>query len=147
MKKQKHQTAVPLVAGTPIQLGGRDYVMPPMSIDDAELYWGRLEAAAAGGLLNEMKLTATLVTACLRRNYPEVTEADVRPHVDFDNWAALSAAVFGSGSFRAWCDQQRAKATAGNPLAPQPTAAAGTGAPSAPASPPPPAGTSETSAS
>lgn len=141
--KRPH-VAAPLVDGTPVQLGGRQYVMPPLNAVDAARYWDRIEAAEHGKTVENLNLTVTLVTACLRRNYPAITEDDVAPHVDLDNLRALSAAVLGRGAFRAWLDQQKAEAL-GNAPAPQPAPAAGTGAPSTPASPPPPAGTSETS--
>jgi hypothetical protein len=124
--------------GLPVAFGSVSYVMPCLNAATARKYWDRIVAQQNGTEPDPLGLTAALVAACLRRNYPEITDAQVEEFVDFDNVDELSVKCFGKGAFQAWCTRM---ATEGNVGAPQPTtSAAGTGAPSMPPSPPPPDG-------
>lgn len=131
--------------GLPVVLGGRQYVLPPISAKAGKAYWQRIQAMQAGTDPDPLGLVADLVVACLRRNYPEVDADEVADLVDMDNMDELSAKVFGAGAFRRWCAMQQ-PAAEGNAQAPQPTVA-GTGAPSTHPSPPPPDGDGPTSTS
>lgn len=137
-------TDKPLLPGLPVMLGGIEYAMPSLSVAASRRYWDRIQAMERGDEPDPLGLTVALVAACLKRNYPEITEDEVAEHVDMDNVDELGAKCFGRGSFRAWCE--RMAAASGNPVAPQPSEAAGTGAPSTQPSAPPPAGDSTTSA-
>lgn len=123
--------------GLPITLGGQAYTMPCINAATSRLYWQRIVAMQSGHEPDPLGLVAALVLACLRRNYPQLTEDDVEDHLDLDNLDELSTKVFGAGAWAKWCEAQ---ATSGNPTAPPATAIAGTGAPSTPASPLPPDG-------
>ena len=131
--------------GQTVELGGVHYVMPPLSLRQAEVYWPRMEAlqAGAGSPLQALKVAAEVAHACLQRNYPELALATVSDAVDMDNFEQLLAAAAGGRSFRAWLASVEPHPE--RPL-PPPPAADGTGAPSTPASPPPPAGASSASA-
>lgn len=133
--------------GQAITLAGVAYTMPAINAATAKRYWARIEAMKAGVEPDPLGLVADLVHACLRRNYPEIDAEHVAECVDLDNMDALSSACFGAGAFRRWSAMQLAlqQAEAGNPIAPQPMATAGTGALSTQPSPPPPAGGSPTS--
>lgn len=130
--------------GLPITLGGQAWTMPSLSARAARQYWPRIAAMERGEEGDPLGLVAALVGACLRRNYPEVTDEQVADWIDMDNFEELSIKVFGRGSFARWAASQ---AAAGNvpPPAPATAPGAGTGAPSTPPSPPPPAGDSATS--
>jgi hypothetical protein len=145
--------AAPLrFTGLPVELGGVQYTMPPLSARAARLYWPRMQAMQRGEEPEPLQLAAEVVHACLARNYPDLSQEQVEDLVDLGNSEELLAKAGGSGSFKRWCDQQRALAiargeTPGNEVPqPQPTPD-GTGAPSTPQSPPPPAGASATSTS
>lgn len=129
--------------GLPVSLGGIEYTMPSLNVAASRLYWPRIKAMERGEEEDPLDLTVKLVTACMQRNYPEITEAEVAQHVDMDNVDELGAKCFGKGSFAAWC--ARMVAAPGNAQAPQTTEQAGTGAPSTQPSPLPPAGDSTTS--
>ena len=132
-----------LLPGLPVTLGGVAYTMPSINARAAKAYWPRVEAMQNGNEPDPLGLVAEMVHACLLRNYPEITFDTVQDGVDMDNLDELSAKVFGKGAFRKWCDAQASEA--GNAAAPPTLATAGTGAPSTPASPPPPVGDPSTS--
>lgn len=129
--------------GLPVELAGVVYTMPSLNAAAAKRYWPRIQAMEANTEPDPLGLVASLVHACLLRNYPDLPEAVVSENVDMDNFEQLSSKVFGAAAFRKWCDAQAA--AQGNAEAPQPQATAGTGAPSTPASPPPPGTDSPTS--
>lgn len=140
--------------GQIVVLGGNEYVMPPLNLRQAQLYWPQMAALQDGGTspLQALELAADVAHACLVRNYPELPRATVDDWVDLDNFEQLLAAAGGGRSFKAWLETVRVE-TGGSPPGnepPQPTtptAPDGTGAPSMPASPPPPAGDSSASTS
>lgn len=133
--------------GIPVVLGGKSYTMPPLNAVVARRYWERILALETGDDPDPLGLAVTLVTACLRRNHPEVTEDWVAEHLDLDNHSRLASMTLGRGAFQRWCEAnpgQRGNVPAPQPQ-PQPMGQAGTGAPSMPASPRPPAGDIPTS--
>jgi hypothetical protein len=137
--------------GVFVMLGADARILPALSAAAARLHWDRIRAMEQGSEPDPIGLTVSLVTACLQRNYPEVTQEWVADRVDMENWELLSVAVFGRGAYRRWVDAQKAlQAQRGDPEgnlpAPQPMPVAG-GAPSTPASPPQPAGATATSTS
>lgn len=140
--------------GQVVVLGGNEYVMPPLSLRQAQVYWPQMASLQDGGFspLQALELAADVAHACLVRNYPELPRANFGEWVDLDNFEQLLAAAGGGRSFKNWLETVRAEtegAPAGNarPQPPTPTATDGTGAPSTPASPPPPAGDSSASTS
>jgi hypothetical protein len=144
MKQQKQAQSL-ACEGLSITLGGRPWVMPSLNATSAKRHWERIQAMENATERDPIGLTVTLVAECLRRNYPSLSDEWVSDHVDMDNWESLSAAVFGRGAFRRWADKQRARDAGdaqGNAEALQ---ILGTGAPSMPALPLPPAGPSSTS--
>lgn len=143
----------PLHDGVQVTIGGEQLVLPPMSAKTARAHWDRIQAMQQPGAMplpDQLDLTIDLVLACLLRNYPEMTHDRVADHVDVANYDELSAMCFGRGSWLRWVEMQAV--LQGNGMAPQTLTTAGapadgTGAPSTPASPPPPAGDPETSTS
>lgn len=133
-------SAAAKLPGLAVSLGGIEYAMPSLNVEASRLYWPRIKAMERGEEEDPLDLTVKLVTACMQRNYPDMTEAEIAKHVDMDNVDELGAKCFGKGSFSAWC--ARMTAAPGNPQAPQTTDPAGTGAPSTQPSPPPPVGDS-----
>lgn len=136
--------ALPFPDGLRIKLGTRTYVLASLNATAARRNWDRIRAMKEQSEADAIDLTVKLVTECLRRNYPDITEEWVGEHVDMDNWEGLSTAVFGRGAFRRWADQA-SKDDVGNVLALLCSPATSTGAPSTPLWPLPPAGASPTS--
>jgi hypothetical protein len=138
----------PLLPGLPVDLGGVQLTLPPLSAAAAKLYWQRCIAMQRGEEPDPLGLVAAMVAACLRRNYPAITDEWVADVVDMDNMDALAAMVFGRGSFERWMRESAARAGNAPPPVPETVpAAAGIGAPSTPPSPPPPDGALPTSTS
>ncbi len=85
--------SVPTYPGVRFQLGPREYVVPSLSLDDADRLWPKLGQLAtlsdgdARAAMREAILTA------IRRNYPELEEPDIRPHLDLGNYGPLFRAV------------------------------------------------------
>jgi len=129
--------------GIEVSLGGQAYVMPPLNAKLAKAYWSRLEALQAGAEADPLGLVAEVVQLCLARNHDGLPPDLALEFVDLDNFDRLASAAMGQKAFVAWCEQQAAAAK--NAEAPAPSD--GTGAPSTPASPPPPAGGEATSTS
>lgn len=135
--------------GLPVQVGAATLVMPPLSAKGARQFLDRIAAVQRGEEADPLGLAAQVTHACLRRNYPDLSLDAVEDTIDFDNFEAFLMRAVGQGAFKKWCEAQAllaAEAGSGNPR-PQPVAADGTGAPSTPASPPPPAGDTGTSTS
>lgn len=143
----------PQYDGVQVTIGGKQLVLPPMSAKTARAHWDRIQAMQQPGAMplpDQLELTTVLVWECLRRNYPDLPFQEVVDHVDVANYDELSAMCFGRGAWLRWVDMQAV--LQGNGMAPQTLTTAGapadgTGAPSTPASPPPPAGDPETSTS
>lgn len=135
--------------GTPLRLGAREVVMPALNLRLAREHWATVEAmqvASQAGPEHLGRIVA-LVAANLRRNHPDLTDAEAEDGLDLDNLPRFSAALLGNAAFKRWLDEQaREQAALGNAPALQPPSP-GTGAPSSPPSPPAPAGASGPSAS
>ena len=131
--------------GVAVRVAGLELVLPPMSAQTAKAHWARITAMQSGqmDLPDQLELTIDLVHACLLRNHPEVTLEMVEQHVDVGNYDELGAMCFGRGAWLRWVEVQAQ--LAGNVLPPPAPEADGRGVSSTPASPPPPAGGSETS--
>jgi hypothetical protein len=139
MSEQQSVSQVSL-AGVSIILAGQQYVLPPINAATHRLYADRLRAFEAGEEQDPLGLVACLVQAALRRNYPAIADNLADEYVDIDNANMLMSACMGQRSWRKWLElQAQSELQAGKtPVAMED----GTGAPSTPASPPPPDGLS-----
>ena len=127
-----------LLPGAEIQMGGKGWIVPPLTLGQLRRLAPQIGALSAGDrlLLDPATLDAvvTVVTAALRRNYPDLDEAAVAEMLDMGNAAEVFVAVLtGSGLKRAGPGEA--------------SAAAGDGTNSTASSPPPSAGASATSTS
>lgn len=86
-----------MIPGTVIELGGRKYVLPPMNVATMELHKEFFKRAAKGvdpeGAFDDLATIADMVHRSLKRNYPEVTLAEVQEHVDLANMHELMESV------------------------------------------------------
>jgi hypothetical protein len=91
-----------LLEGTKCNLGGRDFIVPPLNIKALRILGPRfaeLQSAAECGNLAEMfqgeKLDTLLdvVHAAISRNYPEVTREELEDLVDLGNLEPVFRAV------------------------------------------------------
>jgi hypothetical protein len=81
----------PPLKGIPLTLGAVTYTLPPASLGTLEAMADPLDkvnAAFAGGgnfALRDLLFVTDFATACLRRNYPEISRDEVAEHVGLDN--------------------------------------------------------------
>jgi hypothetical protein len=95
------ETAKKLIKGVTLNLGGEDYVIPPLNLDQLEEYTEIIEKLGTPGITNQetYNIIATLAAAALSRNYPDITLEQVRTMLDLGNIIAVNAAVMGGSGF------------------------------------------------
>ena len=80
--------------GIPVQMGEREYVVPPLALGALEALQDRI--AGFKGDIRDGKQVATVIDAAhaaLKRNYPEITREEVADLVDVSNMAEVFEAV------------------------------------------------------
>jgi hypothetical protein len=88
-------------AGTKINLGGDDYIVPALSIGQAESFAGDIETInkeAGGGSVNFALFSKwmPIYTAAIQRNYPALTEETMKSDlIDLSNHSQVQRAVLG----------------------------------------------------
>lgn len=86
--------------GTRIELGGKTYVLPPLSIGQMEqLTPEDLAAIGEGQSHGKLKMVGDLVHAALLRNYPEITRDDVVRNLDAANMMEIVGALMRISNF------------------------------------------------
>ncbi len=87
------------IPGTPINLGGIDFVMPPLNLDQVQQFESVLPTLGKQKtLLANINEGLPLLHAALSRNYPDLTLDDLRPLLDLGNFpTACEALVESSG--------------------------------------------------
>lgn len=117
------------IKGIALELGGVDFVVPPMTLGALELLQERIEVFTGGFDKGSVATVIDCLHASLKRNYPETTREDAADLVDMANMGEVMQAVMdASGMHRKRIEAEKA----GN-------LAASTGAASTPASLPTPA--------
>jgi hypothetical protein len=91
-----------LIPGITIAMGGRDWIVPPLTLGQLRRLGPQLERIANDlqASMGEAAISAVvdIVTAALSRNYPEITAAQVEELLDLGNSPAVVRAVLtGSG--------------------------------------------------
>lgn len=124
-------TSGPLIDGVTIRMGGRDWIVPPLTLGQMKRLLPRLRSLRDGLVdadADDIDTVVDLVAAALQRNYPEMTPARVEDLVDMGNSRNVMNAILTGSGLRS-AGEGAAEATS------QPTSA-----PSMPASPPPSTG-------
>lgn len=87
-------TGVVKVKGTPVELGGTVYIVPPLSLGAVEQLQDRI-SAFSGDLadMSQVGLVIDVAHASLKRNYPEMTRDQVADIVDLGDMAKVFEAV------------------------------------------------------
>ena len=106
-------TAAPKIKGITINLGGADYVVPPLSLGAFEAQHDRF-SALSGGITEGPQLTIIIdaAHAALRRNYPAMTREEVADAIGLDNMTEVLEAVMDVGGARRKAAQAAAPAAA-----------------------------------
>ncbi len=89
-----------LIRGVEIELGTGVYTVPPLNfqaLEDLEEMIASLESKLTGGVPDKAARAGliTLITVSLKRNYPDITEAEVREKLDLGNMQAVFLAIMG----------------------------------------------------
>lgn len=84
---------MPNVAGIEIILGGVTRVLPPLNAASVKQYRAELATVFETGLGIDLEFVAKIAHAALKRNYPEVTLAEVEDFVDYSNVVDIFEAV------------------------------------------------------
>jgi hypothetical protein len=91
------------IPGTPVNLGGMDYIMPPLNLDQVQEFESIIPKLGQRPTLREnLEEALPLIHAALSRNYPEITIEDLRKILDLGNFSiACDALVTVSGYTKA----------------------------------------------
>jgi len=85
---------MPKYAGITLNLGGTDYILPPISLGALEQLQTRVSEFK--GDVNDGKQVSTVIDSALasmQRNYPDITREQVADMIDIGNMADVFAAV------------------------------------------------------
>lgn len=86
--------AVVKVKGIPVELGGVEHIVPPLSLGALEQLQDRI--STVNGDITDSKQVATVIDAAfssLKRNYPSMTRDEVAEMIDVGNMAEVFEAV------------------------------------------------------
>jgi hypothetical protein len=81
--------------GKPFVIGGRELIVPPLSVALARKHRDIIDALGAKSQFDTLLDMSVLIHAALARNYDDVSLEFVQEWVDFGNCAALMQALFG----------------------------------------------------
>lgn len=107
-----------MIPGIAIAMGGREWVVPPLTLRQLRQLLPKLRqlsAISAAMGEGEIAVLGEIVAAALSRNYPEITAAKVEELVDLGNAREVLAAILeGSGLRRQ--GNSPGEAAAGRPI-------------------------------
>lgn len=86
--------AIVKVKGVPVELGGVEYIIPPLSLGALEQLQDRV--ASFTGDIRSKEQVATVMDAAhaaMKRNYPEITREQIGEMIDVGNMAEVFEAV------------------------------------------------------
>lgn len=88
-----------LIEGTKINLGGEDYVVPALNFRQLKEFADDIrkvqDLGSSGDPMSELNGLVPVITAALKRNYPELTEEKVADLLDLMNYKSVFEAVLG----------------------------------------------------
>lgn len=88
-----------LLEGVKINMGGRDFIVPPLNFAALRRLGPELaiaETVTSAPTLQELEAVVKLVHAALVRNYPEITLAEVEELLDMGNTISVLRAITGA---------------------------------------------------
>jgi hypothetical protein len=101
------------IKGITLELGGEDFVVPPLPLGALEVLQERIELFTGGLDKGSVATVIDCLHASLKRNYPEKTREDVAELVDVGNMGDVMQAVMDVSGMRR---KQIEAAAAGNLL-------------------------------
>lgn len=92
----------PKYEGVSMKIGGRELVIPPLSLKQVQKLYPTIEALQKeSDPLKSMEAVSLVVHAALKRNYPEMTLDEVDDMLDLGNFKAVIETVMGVSGFLA----------------------------------------------
>ncbi len=90
------------IPGRPINLGGRDFVLAPLSLDQIRHFEPQAKELDKpnGTLAEQIEAVLPLILASLQRNYEDMTVDHLRPLIDVGNFAEAARAVVDVTGYR-----------------------------------------------
>ncbi|OQW33936.1 MAG: hypothetical protein A4E20_11955 [Nitrospira sp. SG-bin2] len=88
-----------MIKGKEIELGGKIYVVPPLSLGKVEYFQDQLINFTGGIDPQSVKLVAEVTHAALLRNYPDMTLEEVKDVLDLGNMVEVFQAVLQVAGF------------------------------------------------
>ena len=82
-----------MIEGTSINLGGQDYIIPPLNLKQVRLFTPRLTKMDTLDQDSTIALNVEVIRAALSRNYPDITADQVEEMIDLRNMAPVFQAV------------------------------------------------------
>jgi hypothetical protein len=88
--------------GTEIELGGENYTLPPLSLDSLEELEAQFQqlATPSASLKDRLRKLMPILLASFRRNYPEMTEVQLRELLDLPSLNLVVEAIMQANGFR-----------------------------------------------
>lgn len=86
-------TAAPRFPGQPFTLGGRDLIVPPLSLAQMRALAPKLDGIGARVTLEQLAILGDVIHAALSRNYPDIDRAWLDEVLDLGNVTALTGAT------------------------------------------------------
>lgn len=88
------------IPGTQINLGGVDFVMPPLNLDQVQQFSDVIPTLGKKPtLIENINEALPVIFAALSRNYQDLTIEDLRPLLDLGNFRDACVAVATSSGF------------------------------------------------
>lgn len=86
----------PRFEGTPLNLGGKEYIVPSLSAKQVKKHWPKVvEMDTTQDFPGKLDLALPVIHAALSRNYPDVSLSGLEELVDMGNFATIVKAVTG----------------------------------------------------
>jgi hypothetical protein len=127
-----------MIDGVTVRMGGRDWIVAPLTLGQLRRLWPRVQRlgeVGAGMGDEDIASLVELVTAALRRNYPDMTSEKVADLLDLGNAGmVLNAVLTGSGLRPALGEAAALGTSSGGGNLPEPIPGADAGNPNGPKS-------------
>jgi hypothetical protein len=89
-----------LIKGVKVELGGDEYIIPPLNLEQLEEQAELLDRLGTiTDLAEQRQGLLELALVALQRNYPELTLTRLKQLIDLGNIQAVSAAIMGGNGF------------------------------------------------
>ena len=90
-----------MIEGATINMGGKDWIVPPLNLKGVKTLGPKLDAMnAATSRYELLPIIAEIALAALQRNYPDLTADQVEDLIDMGNSQRVVEAVLGQSGLK-----------------------------------------------